>query len=116
MTLEMHGAPATPRNAENEHLYQLPAAYRPLGPYVDNLAPEVLLIRDTAKAAGYPMGNVYPGLILIVGSGGTHNTPHEMFVVGFDKDNRFMFASSALTLCGTLDSFLQYLRDNPAAL
>jgi hypothetical protein len=80
---------------------------------VDLTAPEPRYLINVARSAGYPVGERYPGLIMMIGTGGTAMKPHERFMVGFDGDNRFSFASSGLIYCANLYELAYFLRENP---
>ena len=103
----------TPNHGATAVYHQLPSPYKLAGPKIDFTAPDPRLIVGVARHAGYPIGETYPGLVLIVGTGGSAINPHERFMVGFDDDSRFQFASGALIYCGSLGEFCFYLRNNP---
>jgi hypothetical protein len=103
----------TPNHGATAAFHQLPAPYKLAGPMVDLTAPDPRFLIAVARRAGYPIGETYPGLVLMIGTGGSMIHPHERFMVGFNGDNTYAFASSGSVYCGTLHELTYFLRENP---
>lgn len=103
----------TPNHGATATYHQLPPPYKLAGPMVDLKAPEPAYLVWVARKTGYPVGETYPGLVLMIGTGGSMIHPHERFYVGFNGDMTYAFASSGMIYCATLQELTYYLRENP---